>query len=97
MIDPHTLNIGASVWFKGTECAVIHLQKIADPNISYPKIKIIWTVGLIDIQSYREEFEGAELDRTTSRILVNTGNHDWNAIKEDCSISNAIDFIRGSV
>ncbi len=91
MIDLHKIHIGDSIWYKGKECTVTMIRKNIDYNKKYPAKEIVWTVNLIDKITYLNEY-------TNSNISINdpvsTRDVLWDCIKEDCFISNAIDFIR---
>lgn len=91
MIDLHKIHIGDSIWYKGKECIVTMIRKDIDYNIKYPEKEIVWALSLIDKITYLNEY-------TNSNISINdpvaTGDVLWDCIKEDCFISNAIDFIR---
>jgi len=96
MIDLHSLHIGSSLWYQGKECKVTVIKKVSDPNADFPKRKVTWTISLTDVLSYQEEFDE---DRSNNKLdpnrgYVYTGEVEWDSIKHDCVISNAIDFIR---
>jgi len=94
-VDLHKLNIGSSVWYTGIECAVTMLRKNTDPNIDYPDIKTVWTISLVDMFSYKEEFSGkTDITLDPNRTYVFTGEVIWETLEKDCAVSNAIDFIR---
>jgi len=78
--------------YRGTECIVLMLRKNTDPNINFPKTKIVWTISLTDLKSYLEDYAGYTKD--PDRLRIYTGEVGWEFIKDDCYISNALDFIR---
>jgi len=92
MIDLHQLNIGSSIWYKGRECIVTHLGKTMDASVNFPSWAVTWTICLQDVDSYNATFLG--LPNTSNKDPIYTGNTLWDTVCDECTLGNAIKFIR---
>ena len=88
------VNFETPIWYKETECRVVHLSKVCNPNADY---KMQWTIALVD-KEYAEYLKKSTSYRKKHLKMptVYTCVCDWECIEADCWISNAIDFIRNS-
>jgi hypothetical protein len=93
MIDLHKVSIGSTILYQGKECVVLMLRKYYELNLPKPGIKEAkWIISLTDKGSYQEDY--FNIDITPGRLRTYTGEIEWESIRHDCIISNAIDFIR---